>query len=79
MPRPLKVGGRPVVVRSVVVGLAHSDHEVVEFLRRAGLALGEDVVDDPVWVEWKGGKRVGRTSTRLPDLERRTSPSTHAL
>ncbi|WP_371641832.1 hypothetical protein [Streptomyces mirabilis] len=42
MHRPLKAGGRPVVVRSEVVGLAHSDHEVVEFLRRAGRAFGED-------------------------------------
>ncbi|WP_408059265.1 hypothetical protein [Streptomyces mirabilis] len=56
MHRPLKAGGRPVVVRSEIVGLAHSDHEVVEF--RAA----------PVWrsvrtsstircgVEWKGGR-----------------------
>ncbi|MFC9843838.1 hypothetical protein ACFWFF_27895 [Streptomyces sp. NPDC060223] len=54
--RPLLTGGRPVVVRSEIVGLAHSDHDVVEFLRRAGLAFGEDVLDDPVWVEWKGGR-----------------------
>ena len=54
--RPLRTGGRPVVVRSEIVGLAHSDHDVVEFLRRAGLAFGEDVLDDPVWVEWKGGR-----------------------
>lgn len=54
--RPLRTGGRPVVVRSEIVGLAHSDHDVAEFLRRAGLAFGEDVLDDPVWVEWKGDR-----------------------
>ncbi|KPI06100.1 hypothetical protein ACFZDP_31130 [Streptomyces mirabilis] len=56
MHRPLKAGGRPVIVRSEVVGLAQSDHEVVEFPRRAVLAFGEDVLDDPVWVEWRGGR-----------------------
>ncbi|MFD5074963.1 hypothetical protein [Streptomyces sp. NPDC058371] len=54
--RPLPTGGRPVVVRSEIAGLAHSDQDVVAFIRRAGLAFGEDVLDDPVWVEWRGGR-----------------------
>ncbi|MFF1449244.1 hypothetical protein ACFVYF_13960 [Streptomyces sp. NPDC058274] len=54
--RPLATGGRPVVVRSEIAGLAHSDQDVVDFIRRAGLAFGEDVLDDPVWVEWRGGR-----------------------
>ncbi|MFD4408239.1 hypothetical protein [Streptomyces sp. NPDC058476] len=54
--RPVASGGRPVVVRSEVVGLAHTDSDVVEFIRLAGLALGKNVLDDPVWVEWKGGR-----------------------
>ncbi|MFD4558194.1 hypothetical protein ACFWP5_28395 [Streptomyces sp. NPDC058469] len=49
-------GGRPVVVRHEVAGLAHCDGDVVEFVRRAGLSLGEDILDDPVWVRWKGGR-----------------------
>lgn len=43
-------------VRCTFVGLAHSDHNVVEFLHRAGPAFGEDALDDPMWVEWKGGR-----------------------
>jgi hypothetical protein len=31
-------------------GLAHSDHDVVEFLRRAGLEDSEGLLDDPLWV-----------------------------
>ena len=52
----MEQGGRPVVVRNEVAGLAHSDRDAVEFLRRAGLPLGEGILDDPVWVEWRGGR-----------------------
>ncbi len=66
-------------VRWTFVGLAHSDHDVVEFLHRAGPAFGEDAVDDPIRCGWSG-KGAGRTSTSLPYLEKRTtSPSVHAL
>ncbi|MEW2549630.1 hypothetical protein AB0910_28335 [Streptomyces sp. NPDC047002] len=48
-------GGRRVTVRGQIMGLAHSDGDLVEFLRRAGLPDAEDLLDDPSWVEWQGG------------------------
>ncbi|MFF7601812.1 hypothetical protein [Streptomyces mirabilis] len=47
-------------MRNEVAGLAHDDGEVVEFLRGAGLPLSADILDDPVWVEWRGGPGGGR-------------------
>lgn len=38
-----------------ILGLAHSDADVIEFLRRAGLPDSEALLDDPTWVEWRGG------------------------
>ncbi|MBP0460891.1 hypothetical protein [Streptomyces montanisoli] len=48
-------GGRRVTVRGQIMGLAHSDGDLVEFLRRAGLPDAGDLLDDPAWVEWQGG------------------------
>lgn len=48
-------GGRRVTVRGRIMGLAHSDDHLVEFLRQAGLADAWDLLDDPTWVEWQGG------------------------
>ncbi|WP_406409239.1 hypothetical protein [Streptomyces sp. NBC_01643] len=39
-----------------IVGLAHTDNDLVEFLRRAGLADAWDLLDDAHWVEWRGGR-----------------------
>ncbi|GGR23859.1 hypothetical protein GCM10015536_31900 [Streptomyces griseomycini] len=44
---PLGSGGRRVTVRGEIVGLANSDRDVVELLRRAGLPEGERLLDDP--------------------------------
>ncbi|MET7311819.1 hypothetical protein ACWD7C_42450 [Streptomyces sp. NPDC005134] len=53
-------GGRRVSVRSGgeihILGIAYSDLDVVEFLRRAGLNEGQQLLDDPVWVRWNGGR-----------------------
>ncbi|MFF3321061.1 hypothetical protein [Streptomyces sp. NPDC002889] len=49
-------GGRRVTVRGQIVGLAHSDADLIEFLRRAGLADAWEALDDPRWVEWRGGR-----------------------
>ncbi|MER7517761.1 hypothetical protein [Streptomyces sp. NPDC126499] len=55
--RPSPSGGRRVTVRDdQILGLAHSDKDVVEFLRRAGLDDAEALLDDPRWVEWRGGR-----------------------
>lgn len=42
-------------VRGAILGLAHSDADVVEFLRVAGLPDAEELLDDPAWVKWRGG------------------------
>ncbi|MBM7443092.1 hypothetical protein [Streptomyces sp. HB132] len=48
--------GGPVTIRGRIVGLAYDDHDVVEFLRRAGLPNAEQLLDRPEWVEWRGGR-----------------------
>jgi hypothetical protein len=48
-------GGRRVTVRGQIMGLAHSDDDLVEFLRRAGLPDAWELLDDASWVEWQGG------------------------
>jgi hypothetical protein len=54
---PSATGGRRVTVRrDGILGLAHSDGDVLEFLRRAGLEDAEALLDDPRWVEWRGGR-----------------------
>lgn len=54
---PSPGGGRRVTVAGATLGLAHTDLDLVEFLRRAGLENAEDVVsgDSPVIV-WRGGR-----------------------
>ncbi|MER5463946.1 hypothetical protein ABT010_25335 [Streptomyces sp. NPDC002668] len=49
-------GGRRVRIRGQIVGLAHNAADLIEFLRRAGLPDASDVLDDPHWVEWQGGR-----------------------
>ncbi|MEU5052103.1 hypothetical protein [Streptomyces sp. NPDC021096] len=39
-----------------ILGMAYSDADVVEFLRRAGLPDAEALLDDPDAVEWAGGR-----------------------
>lgn len=54
---PSPSGGRRVTVRQGgILGLAHSDADVLEFLRRAGLEDAESLLDDARWVEWRGGR-----------------------
>ncbi|ARX87853.1 hypothetical protein SMD44_07335 [Streptomyces alboflavus] len=43
-------------VRDEIAGLAHSDEDLIEFLRRASLPDAESLLDDPRWVEWRGGR-----------------------
>jgi hypothetical protein len=53
--RPSPTGGRRVIIRDVIVGLAHSDHDLVVFLEAAGLTDPDQLLDDDRWVEWRGG------------------------
>ncbi|MFJ9026207.1 hypothetical protein ACIRPU_40520 [Streptomyces sp. NPDC102259] len=52
-------GGRRVTVhsngRDEILGTAYSDHDLVVFLEGAGVADPEAILDDPQWVEWRGG------------------------
>ncbi|GGV37409.1 hypothetical protein GCM10010277_23900 [Streptomyces longisporoflavus] len=52
---PLGTGGRRVTVGGEILGLAYSDADVVEFLRRIGLPEAEGLLDDSGWVKWRGG------------------------
>ncbi|MFF8644381.1 hypothetical protein [Streptomyces sp. NPDC015345] len=52
---PSRTGGRRVTARGHILGLAHSDRDVAEFLRRAGMPDAEQLLDDPAWVTWRGG------------------------
>ncbi|GAB2462853.1 hypothetical protein [Streptomyces incanus] len=40
-----------------ILGTAYSDHALVVFLKGAGVAEPEAILDDPQWVEWRGGPR----------------------
>jgi hypothetical protein len=52
---PFSAGdGRPVSVRGRPLGSAHSDRELVELLRAAGLGVADIALDDPHLVEWRG-------------------------
>ncbi|MEU6675846.1 hypothetical protein [Streptomyces sp. NPDC046853] len=52
---PVGTGGRRITVRGEILGLAHSDADVVAFLRDTGLRGAEGLLDDPSWVKWRGG------------------------
>ncbi|MDX3772281.1 MULTISPECIES: hypothetical protein [unclassified Streptomyces] len=49
--RASPTGGRRVTAYGHILGLAHDDHDLVEFLRRAGLPDAETIIDDPQMVE----------------------------
>ncbi|MFI8433772.1 hypothetical protein ACIGJO_08475 [Streptomyces sp. NPDC079020] len=54
--RPSPSGGRRVTVRGQILGLAFSDHDLTVFLADAGLLDPDLLLDDPRWVEWRGGR-----------------------
>ncbi|MER5748053.1 hypothetical protein ABT097_32885 [Streptomyces sp. NPDC002225] len=57
--RPSSAGGRRVTAhssgREERLGTAFSDHDLVVLLEGAGVDDPERVLDDPRWVEWRGG------------------------
>ncbi|MFJ2154468.1 hypothetical protein ACIOHB_37740 [Streptomyces microflavus] len=57
--RPSISGGRRVTVhssgRDEILGTAYSDHDLVVLLERVGIDDPETALDDPRWVEWRGG------------------------
>ncbi|WP_306337614.1 hypothetical protein [Streptomyces sp. KL118A] len=52
---PTADGGRQVTVRGQDVGVARSDRDLTDLLRRAGLGEADIALDDPHLVEWRGG------------------------
>ncbi|MFD3441627.1 hypothetical protein ACFWU3_29460 [Streptomyces sp. NPDC058685] len=61
--RPSVGGGRRVTVRrhgrDEVLGVAYCDDDLMVFLDAAGWLDAERIIDDPAWVEWRGGRRWG--------------------
>ncbi|MGC5005359.1 hypothetical protein [Streptomyces sp. NBC_00353] len=53
--RSAPAGGRVVTINDETVGLVHDDHALIELLRRAGIYDAEHCLDDPQWIEWRGG------------------------
>ncbi|MFE4333875.1 hypothetical protein ACFRQM_32020 [Streptomyces sp. NPDC056831] len=54
--RPSATAWRRVTIRGQIAGLAYDDQDVIEFLRRVGLPDAEQLLDDPSWVQWRGGR-----------------------
>lgn len=55
--RPSPTGGRRVTVGHAILGLAHDDYDLIEFLRRAGLDDAEALVlGDSSQIQWRGGR-----------------------
>ncbi|WSM02110.1 hypothetical protein OG957_37130 [Streptomyces sp. NBC_01718] len=46
-----------VTINDEIVGLVYNDQGLVELLRRAGLYDAEHCLEDPHWIEWRGGRR----------------------
>ncbi|MFI0091868.1 hypothetical protein [Streptomyces bobili] len=41
--------------RDEILGTTYSDHDLVVFIEGVGVAEPEAILDDPEWVEWRGG------------------------
>ncbi|MFC9624286.1 hypothetical protein ACFTXM_31350 [Streptomyces sp. NPDC056930] len=54
--RPSSAGGRAVTINGDIAGLARDDRDLIEFLRQAGIYDAEHCLDDPHWIEWRGGQ-----------------------
>lgn len=53
---PSPTGGRAVTINDEIVGLVYNDQGLIELLRRAGLYDAEHCLEDPHWIEWRGGR-----------------------
>jgi hypothetical protein len=52
---PPAQGRRRVTIHGEPVGTARGIIDLLEFLRRAGLAEKAPALDDPEFIEWRGG------------------------
>ncbi|GAA3481994.1 hypothetical protein [Streptomyces yanii] len=48
--------GRTVTINDEIAGLVCNDHDLIELLRRAGVYDAEHCLDDPQWIDWRGGR-----------------------
>ncbi|MFJ9679048.1 hypothetical protein ACIRP2_13425 [Streptomyces sp. NPDC101194] len=53
---PSSMGGRAVTIDGQIAGLALDDGDLVEILRGAGFYDAEYLLDNPNWIEWRGGR-----------------------
>ncbi|MEV6652820.1 hypothetical protein [Streptomyces sp. NPDC051219] len=53
---PSPTGGRRVRIDGEILGIAYSDADLAEFLRRAGAEEPEELIHS-VLIEWRGGRR----------------------
>ncbi|MGY4917475.1 hypothetical protein ACWD9K_20025 [Streptomyces sp. 900116325] len=44
-----------VTIKDEVAGFVHDDQGLIELLQRAGARNAERCLDDPHWIEWRGG------------------------
>ncbi|WP_411088326.1 hypothetical protein [Streptomyces sp. 061-3] len=49
-------GLRVVTINDQLAGLVADDHELIDLLRLAGFYDAEHCLDDPHWIEWRGGR-----------------------
>ncbi|MER7983532.1 hypothetical protein [Streptomyces sp. NPDC095817] len=56
--QPSPSGGRRVTVhrhgRDEILGTAYSDHDLVVFLAASGVHDPDSILDDDLWIEWRG-------------------------
>ncbi|MFC8238934.1 hypothetical protein [Streptomyces sp. NPDC057284] len=45
-----------VTINDELAGLVADDHGLIELLRREGIYDAEHCLDDPQWIEWRGGR-----------------------
>ncbi|MFF0052196.1 hypothetical protein [Streptomyces sp. NPDC005498] len=45
-----------VTINGELAGLVADDDELIELLRVAGIYDAEHCLDDPHWIEWRGGR-----------------------
>ncbi|MET7636027.1 hypothetical protein [Streptomyces sp. NPDC005078] len=49
-------GVRVVTINEELAAIVYSDDDLIEILRRAGIQEAECCLDDPNWIEWRGGR-----------------------
>ncbi|MET8401378.1 hypothetical protein [Streptomyces sp900116325] len=48
-------GVRVVTINDELAGIIYNDDDLIAILQRAGIQDAERCLDDPNWIEWRGG------------------------